>query len=109
MKLVDIVAGCFGTARRVMFAAEGAPPTTDETAGYRFVEFGAPDLESHGLFRERDRPIWFPRRLQDGHRLFGWRDPAGDVADPAYGVSVPAGSTTYSGNFEAALIELTLP
>lgn len=80
MKFIDIVAGCFGAARRVLFAAEGAPPISDETAGYRFVEFGTSDLESHGLFGERDRPAWFPRRLQDGHRLFGWRDPAGDVA-----------------------------
>jgi hypothetical protein len=80
MKLIDIVAGCFGTARRLMFAAEGAPPPPNEMAGYHFVEFRESDLESHGLFRERDRPVWFPRRLQDGHRLFGWRDQAGEAA-----------------------------
>ena len=36
-------------------------------------------------------------------------DPAGTVSIPQHGASVPAGSTTYSGNFEAALIRLTLP
>jgi hypothetical protein len=36
-------------------------------------------------------------------------DPAGTVSIPLHGASAPAGSTTYSGNFEAALIRLTLP
>jgi hypothetical protein len=36
-------------------------------------------------------------------------DPEGTVSIPQHGASVPAGSTTYSGNFEAALIGLTLP
>jgi len=36
-------------------------------------------------------------------------DPAGMVSIPQHGASEPAGSTTYSGNFEAALIQLTLP
>lgn len=36
-------------------------------------------------------------------------DPAGTVSIPVHGASAPAGSTTYSGNFEAALIRLTLP
>ena len=36
-------------------------------------------------------------------------DPQGTVSTPLHGASVPAGSTTYSGNFEAALIRLTLP
>jgi hypothetical protein len=36
-------------------------------------------------------------------------DPQGTVSIPQHGASVPAGSTTYSGNFEAALIGLTLP
>jgi len=36
-------------------------------------------------------------------------DPAGTVSIPTHGASEPAGSTTYSGNFEAALIGLTLP
>ncbi|MGM9486748.1 hypothetical protein [Ideonella sp. YS5] len=36
-------------------------------------------------------------------------DPSGTVSIPPYGTSVPAGSTTYSGNLEAALIGLTLP
>ena len=39
----------------------------------------------------------------------GLVDPAGTVSDPLHGASEPAGSTTYSGNFEAALIELALP
>jgi hypothetical protein len=36
-------------------------------------------------------------------------DPAGTVSTPQYGASEPAGSTTYSGSFEAAIIELALP
>ncbi|MCY1297056.1 hypothetical protein D9M70_464800 [compost metagenome] len=36
-------------------------------------------------------------------------DPQGTVSTPPHGASVPAGSTTYSGNFESALIWLTLP
>jgi len=36
-------------------------------------------------------------------------NPAGTVSIPTYGASEPAGSTTYSGSFEAALIGLTLP
>lgn len=36
-------------------------------------------------------------------------DPGGAVSIPPHGASVPAGSTTYSGNFESALIWLTLP
>jgi hypothetical protein len=36
-------------------------------------------------------------------------NPAGAVSIPQHGASEPAGSTTYSGNFEAALIGLTLP
>jgi hypothetical protein len=36
-------------------------------------------------------------------------DPEGTVSIPQYGASEPAGSTSYSGNFEAALIGLTLP
>ncbi|RJG11061.1 hypothetical protein D3879_15435 [Pseudomonas cavernicola] len=36
-------------------------------------------------------------------------DPGGTVSTPPHGASEPAGSTTYSGNFEAALIWLTLP
>lgn len=36
-------------------------------------------------------------------------DPAGTLSIPQFGASTPAGSTTYSGNFEAALIRLTLP
>jgi hypothetical protein len=34
---------------------------------------------------------------------------AGTVANPARGTSVPAGSTTYAGNFESALVRFTLP
>ena len=36
-------------------------------------------------------------------------DQQGTVSTPLHGASVPAGSTSYSGNFEAALIRLTLP
>ena len=36
-------------------------------------------------------------------------DPAGTVSRPTHGASTPPGSTIYSGNFEAALVELTLP
>ena len=36
-------------------------------------------------------------------------DPAGTVSAPQHGASVPTGNTTYSGNFEAAFIRLTLP
>jgi hypothetical protein len=36
-------------------------------------------------------------------------DPSGTVSIPPYGTSVPAGSTTYSGNLEAAIVGLTLP
>ena len=36
-------------------------------------------------------------------------DPPGTVSVPTRGASTPPGSTTYSGNFEAALVELTLP
>ena len=36
-------------------------------------------------------------------------DPSGTVSIPPYGASVPPGSTTYSGNLEAALVGLTLP
>jgi hypothetical protein len=36
-------------------------------------------------------------------------DPAGGLAVSTHGASTPAGSTTYSGNFEAALVGLTLP
>ena len=35
--------------------------------------------------------------------------PPGTLSTPLHGASVPPGSTTYSGNFEAALIGLTLP
>ena len=37
------------------------------------------------------------------------RNPAGTVSIPTHGASEPPGSTIYSGNFEAALIGLTLP
>jgi hypothetical protein len=36
-------------------------------------------------------------------------NPAGTVSVPAHGASTPAGSTTYSGNSEAALVRFTLP
>lgn len=36
-------------------------------------------------------------------------DPEGTVSIPTHGASTPAGSTTYSGNFESALIRLMLP
>jgi uncharacterized delta-60 repeat protein len=36
-------------------------------------------------------------------------DPAGSVSTPRYGASDVAGSTTYSGSFEAAVIDLALP
>jgi hypothetical protein len=36
-------------------------------------------------------------------------DPAAGIAVSAHGASTPAGSTTYSANFEAALVGLTLP
>ena len=36
-------------------------------------------------------------------------DPAGTVSVPTHGASTPGGSTTYSGNFEAAVVGLTLP
>jgi hypothetical protein len=36
-------------------------------------------------------------------------DPAGTVSTPQYGASEAAGSTTYSGSFEAAIIEFALP
>ena len=36
-------------------------------------------------------------------------DPAGTISVPTHGASIPPGSTTYSGNFEAALVGLTLP
>ncbi|WP_280359568.1 hypothetical protein [Pseudomonas sp. BN606] len=36
-------------------------------------------------------------------------DPGGVGSTPPHGASVPAGSTTYSGGFESALIWLTLP
>jgi uncharacterized delta-60 repeat protein len=39
----------------------------------------------------------------------GLVDPAGLVSIPQHGSSEPAGSTTYRGNFEAALIKLALP
>jgi hypothetical protein len=80
MRLLDVVAGYFGSARRALFAADGTVPAADEIEGYRFLEFEETDLATDGLFRERDRPVWFPRRLQEGHRLFGWRDGAGAVA-----------------------------
>jgi Acetyltransferase (GNAT) family len=80
MRWFDVVAGYFGNARRVLFAAEGAVPAANEAEGYRFVEFEEADLARGGLFRERDRSVWFPRRLREGHRLFGWREGAGAVA-----------------------------
>ena len=36
-------------------------------------------------------------------------EPAGTISVPTHGASIPPGSTTYSGNFEAALVGLTLP
>ena len=39
----------------------------------------------------------------------GLADVTGTVADPARGTTVPAGSTTFSGNFESALVSFTLP
>ncbi|MDH4607540.1 hypothetical protein [Pseudomonas sp. BN102] len=36
-------------------------------------------------------------------------DPEGTVSIPTHGASTPTGSTTYSGNFESALIRLMLP
>jgi hypothetical protein len=39
----------------------------------------------------------------------GLADVTGTVADPARGTTVPAGSTTFSGNFESALVRFTLP
>ena len=36
-------------------------------------------------------------------------DPAGTLSLPNHGASTPPGSTSYSGNFEAALVGLTLP
>jgi len=39
----------------------------------------------------------------------GLADVTGTVANPARGTSVPAGSTTFIGNFESALVRFTLP
>jgi hypothetical protein len=39
----------------------------------------------------------------------GLVDVSGTVADPARGTTVPAGGTTFSGNFESALVSFTLP
>jgi hypothetical protein len=39
----------------------------------------------------------------------GLADVTATVADPARGTSTPAGSTTFSGNFESALVRFTLP
>ena len=39
----------------------------------------------------------------------GLADVTGTVADPARGTTVPPGSTTFSGNFESALVRFTLP
>jgi hypothetical protein len=39
----------------------------------------------------------------------GLADVTGTIADPARGTTAPAGSTTFSGNFESALVRFTLP
>ena len=39
----------------------------------------------------------------------GLADVTGTIEDPAHGASVPAGSTTFSGHFESALVSFTLP
>jgi hypothetical protein len=39
----------------------------------------------------------------------GLVEPAGTVSDPQHGASEPAGSTACSGNFEAAVIGITMP
>ena len=39
----------------------------------------------------------------------GLADVTGTVVDPARGTTVPPGSTTFSGNFESALVSFTLP
>lgn len=81
MTILSYFSRCFGRGEVIVFASTAAAAARPDPQGYSFVEFSVADLAAPGLFQEKDRPRFFPMRLAEGYRCFGWRsDVDGSVA-----------------------------